>query len=204
MLKISTLMAAAMLLSSSVVYAKEVKSDWMDSYTLEASGQYEKAAAVLVPYLGSGERSEFATLRYAWLNYLQGNFNDAASAYKKAMAQNARSLEAKLGVALPLMAQQRWREATRYLKQVLAQAPMNYTAHVRLMACEEGLRQWHELEMHAETVASYYPSDATVLVYLARAYAWQHRPLLAKSTYNKVLMRMPAHVEALQFVQSHP
>jgi len=189
---------------SPAAYSQEIKNDWMASYTLEASGAYEKAAAVLVPYTHSGERSEFAWLRYAWLNYLQGNFNDSIAAYKQAMQLNQRSIDAKLGITLPLMAQQRWREAMKYSQMILDQAPLNYTAHVRLMVCQEGLRQWQELEKHAKTVAAFYPTDATSLVYLARSYAWQGKTLLAKSTYRKVLMRVPSHVEALRFLKNNP
>ncbi len=187
-----------------IAFGKEIKNDWMGSYTMEASGEYEKAASLLIPYMREGEVSEFATLRYAWLNYLQGNFNDAVRNYQKAMEQNPRSIDAKLGIALPLIAQQRWREAMRYIRQILTKAPLNYTAHVRLMMCEEGLRDWKELEKHARTVAAFYPTDASALVYLARSYAWQGKVLLAKSAYNKVLIRMPSHLEALQYVKNHP
>jgi len=190
--------------STGIAFSKEIKNDWVGSYTLEASGEYEKAASLLLPYMGEGERSEFATLRYAWLNYLQGNFNDAVRNYKKAMERNPRSVDAKLGIILPLIAQQRWREAMRYINQVLAQAPLNYTAHVRLMVCEEGLRNWQALEKHARTVAASYPTDANALVYLARSYAWQGKVLLAKSVYNKVLIRIPSHLEALQYVKNNP
>jgi len=190
--------------STGMAFGQEIKNDWMASYTLEASGEYEKAAALLLPYMGDGERSEFATLRYAWLNYLQGNFNDAVRNYKKAMERNPRSIDAKLGITLPLIAQQRWREAKRYINQVLSQAPLNYTAHVRLLVCEEGLRNWEVLEKHASTVAAFYPTDANALVYLARAYAWQGKILLAKSVYNKVLIRIPSHLEALQYAKNNP
>jgi len=190
--------------TQALAQGQNADSPWSSSYALEANGKYEQAAALLIPYLHSGDRSEFATLRYAWLNYLQGNFNDARSSYKKAITLNPRSVEAKLGIALPLMAQQRWREASRYVQQALAQAPMNYTAHSYLMACEEGLKRWQDLEKHAKNVSTYYPTDATALVYLARAYAWQGKVLLAKSAYHQVLMRVPAHVEALRFLKSNP
>jgi len=200
-----TMLFICLLLSSvSTAIAKDSNSDWMNSYSLEASGDYEKAAALLLPYMHEGERSEFATLRYAWLNYLQGNFNDAARYYKKAMAQNPRSIDAKLGLTLPLMAQQRWREAARYAHQILNTAPFNYAAHIRLMACQEGLRQWPDLEKHAANLSASYPTDSSSLVYLARAYAWQGKTLLAKSIYQKVLMRIPAHIEALQYVKQNP
>jgi len=176
------------------------ESVWSRSYALEANGKYEKAAALMVPLINKGSENELVLLRYSWLNYLQGNFNDAIYSYKLALKRNQRSFDARLGIALPLMAQQRWNEASRYLKQVLAQSPYNYTAHTRLMVCEEGLRKWETLAKHSLTLSAYYPSDATTLVYLARAYAWQGKHQLAKNTYQRVLVRIPGHIEAERFI----
>lgn len=176
------------------------KNIWSISYALEANGKYEKAAALMVPLLNKGHESELALLRYGWLNYLQGNFNDSIKAYKQALERNQRSFDARLGIALPLMAQQRWNEASRYLKQVLAQTPYNYLAHIRLMVCEEGLRKWETLAKHSLSLSAHYPSDASILVYLARAYAWQGKTELAKNTYRKVLVRIPGNVEAQRFI----
>jgi len=193
-----TLMLLVMAMPSLIQAAS--KNIWSDSYALEANGKYEKAAALMVPLLSKGNESELALLRYGWLNYLQGNFNDSIKAYKQVIERNQRSLDARLGVVLPLMAQQRWNEASRYLKQVLEQSPFNYLAHIRLMACEEGLRKWEKLAKHSLTVSAYYPSDASTLVYLARAYAWQGKAELAKRAYQKVLVRIPGHVEAQRFI----
>jgi len=176
------------------------KNIWSSSYALEANGKYEKAAALMVPLLNKGSEGELALLRYGWLNYLQGNFNDSMHAYKQALERNQRSFDARLGIALPLMAQQRWNEASRYLKQVLAQSPYNYLAHIRLMVCEEGLRKWETLAKHSLSLSAYYPSDASILVYMARAYAWQGKHELAKNAYQKVLVRIPGHVEAQRFI----
>jgi len=188
-----------MILSPSLASAAS-ESVWSSSYALEANGKYEKAAALMVPLINKGSESELVLLRYAWLNYLQGNFNDAIHSYKLALKRNQRSFDARLGIALPLMAQQRWNEASRYLDQVLALSPYNYTAHIRLMICEEGLRKWETLTKHSISFSAYYPSDATTLVYLARAYAWQGKHQLAKSTYQRVLVRIPGHVEAERFI----
>ncbi len=98
------------------------------------------------------------------------------------------------------MAQQRWSEASRYLKQILAQSPHHYYANLRLLACEEGLRKWDRLVKHSLTLAAYYPSDASSLVYLARAYAWQGKHQLAKNAYQRVLVRIPGHLEATRFL----
>ncbi|MDQ7002581.1 MAG: tetratricopeptide repeat protein [Ghiorsea sp.] len=182
-----------------VALASNSQDIWLQSHVLESKGEYEKAAAVLQPWV-SNNVSEYAMLRYAWLNYLQGNYSDAIEDYKHALNFNRRSFDARLGISLPLMAQGRWKEASRYLKQVIGQSPYHYTAHVRLMACEAGLRQWGTLEQHSKSIAAYYPSDATILVYLARAYVWQDEKEQAKATYQRVLKRFPNHIEANKFL----
>ncbi|MDX8384276.1 MAG: tetratricopeptide repeat protein [Ghiorsea sp.] len=176
---------------------------WRSSYALEIKGEYEKAAAVLLPLMDEGSNQEYARMRYAWLHYMQGNFNDAIRGYKRVLKQNARSIDARLGVSLPLMAQGRWQEASRYVKQVLALSPLHYTAHLRLMVCEEALRHWADLEKHALSLGATYPSDTTFLVYLARAYAWQNKVEDAQATYWRVLARYPEHLEARKYIDGN-
>lgn len=186
---------------SSTLLAAKSDDPWRSSYIYESKGEYEKAAALLTPMLDKGAYQEYATLRYAWLHYLQGNYNDAIRSYKKALTRNARSFDARLGVSLPLMAQGRWKEAAGYLKQVIGQSPYHYTAHSRLMTAEEGMRKWSTLEQHAKSIAAYYPSDTTTLVYLARAYVWQDKADEARKAYAEILIRFPDHIEANHYLK---
>ena len=176
---------------------------WAESYRLESLTRYEEAADALQPALKKDPKNEFILLRLGWLNYLRGNHNSAMEYYKKALAVNGKSLDAKLGLVLPLLAQQRWNEAAKVCQEVLDVAPWNYYAHIRLMLAEEGLRQWQTLEKHAEEVYLRYPSDATVLVYLGRANRWLGNTRNAKSAYQKVLERAPGNIEALQYLEEH-
>ncbi len=185
---------------TTTVYSAEIKSPWSTSYTLEANGEYEKAASVIYQFIDRGAENEFALIRYGWLNYLQGNFNDSIQAYQRALDRNNRSVDARLGIALPLMAQRRWSSAVRYLKQVIGHSPLNYTAHIRLMICEEGLRKWETLEKHAKEVSIHYPTDTLALVYLARAHAWQGDKQKAYAAYKRVLVRYPEHLEAIRYL----
>lgn len=186
---------------STLLASTAVNADvWRESLGLEKGRQFIQAAAVIEPLLTQGDDKEFANLRYAWLNYLQGNYNDAVRAYQGAMELNPTSIDARLGVSLPLMAQLRWREAAKYLSEVLAQSPWDYTAHVRLMDCESNLMQWDQLSRHAGDLVRRYPSDATTLVYLARAEAWKGDKEKAAAAYKKVLVRVPGHIEALQYL----
>ncbi|KPJ92299.1 MAG: hypothetical protein AMJ53_09655 [Gammaproteobacteria bacterium SG8_11] len=174
---------------------------WAESYRLESLTRYEQAAEALVPLLDKQPKNEFVLLRLGWLNYLSGTHNSAIEHYKKALSINNKSLDARLGLTLPLLAQQRWKEAAKFAQETLEIAPWNYYAHIRLMIAEEGMRQWKTLANHANDVYMHYPSDATVLVYLARANRWLNNNKEAKEAYLKVLERVPGHIEALQFVE---
>ncbi|MEA2080934.1 MAG: tetratricopeptide repeat protein [Pseudomonadota bacterium] len=188
------LICAAGMLFATGSYA--ASNPWADSYYLESQGKYDAAAKVLQSELAKRPADEFVVLRVAWLKYLAGNYNQAASDYQHALNLNPSSLDARLGLILPMLVQKRWREAAQIARQVLETAPWNYYAHVRLMSAEEGQEKWGVLAQHAKEVSIRYPSDATVLVYLARAEAKQGNKAEARAAYRKVLQRIPGHYEA--------
>jgi tetratricopeptide (TPR) repeat protein len=173
---------------------------WSDSYRQEVSGQLQAAIDALAPILKKFPRHEFAHLRKGWLHYLSGQHNDSVAEYKIAAGINAKSLDARLGATLPLLAQQRWREAAYFARQVIELDPWNYYAHVRLMICEEAEGQWEALAKHAGELTARYPSDATAQVYLARAYVQLGRDSQARVIYEQVLERIPRHIEATKFL----
>jgi len=177
---------------------------WQNSYTLEKAGQYARAISALTPALNDRPNQEFLLMRRAWLNYMEGQYNDSLDDYNQVLAINPKSLEAQLGLTLPLMAQLRWREAAIAARKVISASTWDYTANLRLMICEEAEHKWADLSRHASALSARYPSDATVLVYLARAEAWQGKIYKAKSAYSKVLARTPAHIEATAYIKAHP
>ena len=66
-----------------------------------------EAAAALKGQLAKRPASDFVILRVGWLQYLAANYNDSIESYKKALNLNPKSLEARLGMALPLLAQKK-------------------------------------------------------------------------------------------------
>jgi tetratricopeptide (TPR) repeat protein len=176
---------------------------WAASYQLEAQGEYVAAIEALAVIMEADAAHEFAVLRTAWLRYLDGDYNASIRGYRRALELNAQSLEARLGLTLPLLAQQRWREAAGVAQEVLAFAPWNYYAHLRLMVAEEGQRQWQTLARHAREAGARYPSDPTILVYLARAESRQGNLPAALAAYAAVLERVPGHEEATAFLAAN-
>jgi tetratricopeptide (TPR) repeat protein len=171
------------------------------SYKLESEKRYDAAAQEIASLADSG--NEFARLRLGWLAYLGGRYNESIAHYSRVLQANPNSVDGRLGLTLPLLAQQRWQDAAAQARQVLQLSPWDYTAHVRLMVAEEGLKQWAILENHARDVARVYAADATSLVYLARARAWQRNVAGAREAYGKVLERYPTHEEARTFLKAN-
>lgn len=179
------------------------ETPWQKSYRLEAAKKYVEASAVLDRIEG-GADDDFLMMRRGWLAYLQGRYNEAYGFYKNAIQINPNTLDGRLGIILPLLAQQRWREAASYAQQVIEKSGWNYTAHLYLMAAEEGLRDWRTLAAHAEQLSRHYPADAAALVYLARAHAWMGNVKTAREAYGRVLIRMPGHGEAAAYLNANP
>ena len=176
-------------------------SIWKRSHDLEAKGDYEEAALLLKPWAATGD--EYATLHYAYLMYMQGEYNESIEYYDKAIKLNPKSLSAKLGITLPQIAQGRWRQVKIYTRQVLVRSDWNYTAHQRLMMAEEAEKKWHTLGKHADGVVEVYPADAASYVYLARARASMGNTAVAKKAYVEVLHRSPDNLEAETYVEEN-
>ena len=176
---------------------------WSESYRLEAEGKYAEASAAMEKVYAVRPINEFAVLRHAWLHYLLKQYNDAMREYKHALELNPNSIDARLGLTLTLLAQERWGDAEQYARQVIETSPWHYQANLRLMASEEGAKQWKQLALHARQLATYYPSDATIMVYLARAEARLGNVERALVAYRQVLERVPGHLEATSFVANN-
>lgn len=170
---------------------------WSESYRLEAIGRYADAAAQIESQVRNGE---YAQIRHAWLLYLDGKFEASIAGYKRAQSMNPRSIDAALGITLPLMAQWRWQEAAEAARAVLSKAPGNYLAAVRLLVAEEALKQWKAMAEDAAQLSARYPTDATAWVYVARAEAWQNNVDRAREAYARVVQIVPGHIEATKYL----
>lgn len=185
------------LLFAFVVSAAVAADPWGESYRLEAAGKYLDAAAPIEPFVKTGE---FAQLRKAWLLYLAGRFDESVAGYRRAQEMNPNSLDAMLGVSLPLMAQWKWKEAADVTRTVLRSAPWHYVATARLLVILEAQKQWKPMAEEATRFAERYPSDATAWVYVARAEAASGKAEKAKDAYRRVLQIVPGHFEATSYI----
>jgi tetratricopeptide (TPR) repeat protein len=190
--------ATTWMLASASTYAQEAA--FQSSYQLEAAGKYTEAMAAMDSVPANGPDAELKILRRGWLNYLPGRFDESIREYRLAIERNPKSLDARLGLTLPLLAAKRWREAEQAAQAVLTLAPNNYTALLRLVIALEAQQDWNIMLRTATTMAASYPTDASAFVYLARANAWIGKREEAVAAYTAVLSRYPGHLEATAYL----
>lgn len=184
-------------LSSISLAALGQADPWAESYQLEIANKPLQAAQKIEPLVRD---NEFAQLRHAWLLYLGGRFDDSAAGYRHALQMNPESIDAQLGLTLPLMAQWKWKEAGDITRTVQRQAPGNYTAILRMIVINEALKDWAAMAKDASRLVALYPSDATAWVYLGRSAAASGDPARAAEAYRRVLEIFPGHKEATTYL----
>jgi len=189
---------AAMVLQTNGVAAQEAV--WQSSYAYEAAGKYTDAMSALDSVTANGPDAELKLLRRGWLYYLPGRMDESIREYRLAIERNPKSIDARLGLTLPLLATKRWREAEQASKAVLELAPNSYVGQVRLAIAQEDLQDRNAMLKTASSLTTSFPSDATSFVYLARANAWLGKKQEAIAAYNAVLVRAPSNTEAKNFI----
>ncbi|MGQ0710301.1 MAG: tetratricopeptide repeat protein [Rhodoferax sp.] len=195
-----TLAACLVAWAALVPTAQAQDALWKSSYTHESAGRYKEALAAIDMLPATGDEAEYKLLRRGWLLYLATQYDEAVREYQQALERNPKSLDARLGLTLPLLAAKRWSEAEKAARAVLEQAPHHYTAALRLVQAQEGQQNWGAMLKSSAALVADYGSDATAYVYLARAHAWLGRRSEAQAAYNAVLVRYPGHQEALGYL----
>ncbi len=167
------------------------------SYKLEAKGQLDSALNVLADQLAHNPADEYVLLRAGWLNYRLGHFQASEVDYRNSLTLNPQSLDARMGVTLPLMAEGRWRESLLYAQQVQQMAPGNYDASIRVLLCEQMLKNWSGLRAQAINMTHEFPAESDPWLYLARAASALGDNKASRKAYGQVLFRVPEQAEAV-------
>lgn len=157
------------------------------SFAKERKGQTGKALADVRKALRADSDNYVANLRAGWLSYRKARYADAVTYYRKCARLAPRALEPKLGAMLPLMALERWTEAARLAKQILAEAPRDYLGRSRLAWIRFSQGRYSAAERLYAAVLADYPSDADMMLGLAWTYARQGRRSTARAMFARVL-----------------
>ncbi len=169
---------------------------YQQSYEEEAKGNYQEAILVLTQAGRAGDNSYLYHLRLGWLQYLSGKYPDSVNSYRKAVIIGKVSIEAKLGLMLPLMAQGKWSDAEKVAKEILSLEPLSYLANSRLAYIYYNLNRYKEAESYYRKILVYYPGDIEMQAGLAWALLKQNKNDAAGKVFEDILHYVPNHVSA--------
>jgi tetratricopeptide (TPR) repeat protein len=169
---------------------------WSRSRAAEEAGHLEAALAAL-DELPQPQRSGYAALfRRGWLHYRLAHHDQALIAYKAASLLNPDSIEARLAMLLPLMAQERWAEVAVIAEQVLRRDPDDYLALSRLAFAKFSSQHYPEAEAVYRRVVELYPSDIEMRAGLGWAVLRMGKQPEAAALFREVLDMSPEHESA--------
>ena len=172
------------------------------SLAYERTQRYDQAIKALALVEKAYPKGYTVNLRLGWLNYLAGRHANAIAHYHKAQHILPDALEPKLGLALPLLAQQRFAEAETVLVQVLRIDLYNYPGNLRLLQALAGQGKYEAARAVARRMLARYPADVAFLAWLGRIEAKQGEEEKARRLFRDVLILDPENVAARAFFRA--
>ncbi len=180
--------------TNSVFSQENVIRAFSDSYTLEREGKNKDALAVVKKVYN--ESNYEINLRLGWLAYMSGQFTESVSYYNNAIEKYPLSVEARLGLVLPLSALGNWDQIIEQYIAILKVDPQNTVVNYRLGVIYYERKQYDKAEKYLKKVINLYPFDHDTLLMLGWVKYRQGDNSQAKILFNKALLANPADTSA--------
>ncbi len=188
------ILLSAIHLGASAQDFETLRKAFSQSYTLEASGDYEDAIEKLKAVYT--DDSYEVNLRLGWLNYLLGNFTESSSYYQRAVALSPYAIEARFGYVYPLSALGNWSIVKQQYEKILQIDPRNTLANYRMGMIFYGSEDFATALDFFKAVVNLYPFDYDGII----MYAWTNFKLgklrEASVLFKKALLIRPDDASA--------
>lgn len=178
------------------VYAKSQQSTeiaFSKSYAFEYETQYNKAIAVLNDVASDNYQ---INLRLGWLYFLNKDYVKSEAHYKKAIAFEPTSIEARFGYVLPLSAQGNWNIVLNTYLEILKIDPNNSVANYRTASIYFTRKDYVKSISHLSTVTKMYPFDYDSNLLFGKTLLAQGKNAEAKKYFEKAIEYNPQSEEA--------
>ena len=195
MIKTTLLLLFAISLLSSSEEFESIKSAYFKSYDYEQVGQYNEAIKILAPLSKKYPKGYTLNLRFAWLFYLQKQYNTAIKYYKKASLLNTQALEPKLGLIRVYLATYSFEDAQNVATELLKVDYYNYYANLYIVKALNAQKKYKIASAVSKKILQLYPTDTLFLEQLLLSYkATQNK--YYKDVYESILILDPNNVIA--------
>lgn len=142
---------------SSQTTDEKVKS-FNESVKHETNKNIDKAIESLKSILDKNKDNYLINLRLGWLYYQKKDYSKSKEFYLNAIRINPESIDAKLGLTLPLSAKNEWDRIMEQYFEILKKDAMNYTANLRLGQIFLQNADYKNAKKYLEVAYDSYPS----------------------------------------------
>ena len=172
------------------------------SLTHEAKDEYVDALKEMEAIPADAKNDYAVLLRLGWVEYLNRKYDLSEKYYRQAVMASYTSIEALLGLTLPLAAKQDWAEVETCYQKVLSIDPENYTAQLRLGQIYLNRGDYSGAAGHLASVLEHYPANYEAVL----SSAWNDYGLgrkdEARKLFERALMLSPGDTSAQRGLSS--
>jgi tetratricopeptide (TPR) repeat protein len=131
-----------------------------ESLAAENGKDIPKALQSLEIMVDEAQSDYLINLRLGWLHYLNRDYEKSVQFYKKALDLTAQqSIEAMLGLVLPLAAQSEWAQVEDLYQKILRLDSGHYTANLRLGQIYLNRGEFARAQKYFAVILKRYPGD---------------------------------------------
>ena len=140
----------------------DIESAFKESYKYEKDGNYFDAIDSMMTVYKENINSYAINLRLGWLYYLNKNYSDSILHYEKAEKIIPDSIEAKLGICLPLLADKKYSKVVEICEMIIKVDKYNYYANIREATALRLQNKYSEARKILNKMLKLYPADSLI------------------------------------------
>ena len=175
---------------------------WQESVSKEGSGEHAEALRLASQYLKDGGDSYLATMRAAWLNYGQKNYDEAARYYANAMRIQPGALSPRLGLLTVAKDKQDAQGVSKAAELVLALEPSNYRALYAVASTAFEAKSYAKAGSVYRQILKFYPEEMDALSGAAWSSFYQGQKMEARSGFRRLVSVNPDYPYARQGIDA--
>jgi tetratricopeptide (TPR) repeat protein len=160
------------------------ESAFAKSYSFEYETQYGKAISALTD---THLESYQIDLRLGWLYYLSKDYIKSEQYYRKAVALEPASIEARFGLVLPLSTLGNWNNVLSVYLEITKLDPNNSIANYRLASIYYARKDYVNAAQYVSKVLKLYPFDYDSNLLTGKILMAQAKNVDAKKYFIKAL-----------------
>jgi tetratricopeptide (TPR) repeat protein len=168
------------------------------SLTYESQDKSAEALQELEKAYPSAKSNYLVNLRMGWLHYSSQKYEFSEKYYRLALDLNKKSIEAMLGLTLPLAAQNKWDDVVKLYEAILEIDSDQYDANLRLGQILLNRGNYAQAQKHLGNVHLHYPGDYESNLSLGWANYYLGKKERAVECFTAALMLSPQDTSALR------